>query len=94
MDYVPAHGNTNMLDDREDTSGARVFDGEDQGKYRVDLDYWSSQEQWCPYESDYTVLLYTFRRSSSQVILTLALFSLGAGNRYRMQQLQQKDWIE
>lgn len=31
MDYVPAHGNTNMLDDREDTSGARVFDGEDQG---------------------------------------------------------------
>ena len=32
MDYVPAHGNTNMLDDREDTSGARVFDGEDQGK--------------------------------------------------------------
>ena len=33
MDYVPAHGNTNMLEDREDTSGARVFDGEDQGKW-------------------------------------------------------------
>ena len=32
MDYVPAHGNTNMLADRDDTSGARVFDGEDQGK--------------------------------------------------------------
>ena len=32
MDYVPAHGNTAMLDDREDVSGARVFDGEDQGK--------------------------------------------------------------
>ena len=44
MDYVPAHGNTNMLDDREDTSGARVFDGEDQGKYSVDLDYRSSRE--------------------------------------------------
>ena len=35
MDYVPAHGNTAMLDDREDTSGARVFDGEDQGKSRI-----------------------------------------------------------
>ena len=33
MDYVPAHGNTNMLEDRDDTSGARVFDGEDQGKF-------------------------------------------------------------
>ena len=32
MDYVPAHGNTNMLEDRDETSGARVFDGEDQGK--------------------------------------------------------------
>ena len=32
MDYVPAHGNTAQLDDREDTSGARVFDGEDQGR--------------------------------------------------------------
>jgi len=47
-DYVPSHGNTMHLDDRDDTSGARVLDGEDQG----------------------------------------------AGNRYRMQQLQQKDWIE
>ena len=33
MDYVPTHGNTNYLDDREDVSGARVFDGEDQGNY-------------------------------------------------------------
>lgn len=32
MDYVPAHGNTMKLEDRDDTSGARVFDGEDQGK--------------------------------------------------------------
>jgi len=32
MDYVPAHGNTNMLDDRIDISGVRVLDGEDQGK--------------------------------------------------------------
>ena len=32
MDYVPAHGNTAMLEDREDVSGARVLDGEDQGK--------------------------------------------------------------
>ena len=36
MDYVPAHGNTNMLADREDTSGARCFDGEDQGKWPYD----------------------------------------------------------
>ena len=33
MDYVPAHGNTANLDDRDEISGARVFDGEDQGKY-------------------------------------------------------------
>ena len=32
MDYVPAHGDTNRLADRDHLSGARVFDGEDQGK--------------------------------------------------------------
>ena len=31
MDYVPAHGDRNNLADREFVSGARVFDGEDQG---------------------------------------------------------------
>ena len=35
MDYVPSHGNTMKLDDREDVSGARVFDGEDQGKQQT-----------------------------------------------------------
>ena len=35
MDYVPAHGDTGRLDDREDISGARVFDGEDQGKLTI-----------------------------------------------------------
>ena len=33
MDYVPSHGNTGALDDRQDVSGARAFDGEDQGKF-------------------------------------------------------------
>ena len=33
MDYVPAHGDKNNLADREFVSGARVFDGEDQGKH-------------------------------------------------------------
>ena len=32
MDYVPAHGDTTKLDDRDEISGARTFDGEDQGK--------------------------------------------------------------
>ena len=32
MDYVQAHGATGV-DDRVDVSGARVFDGEDQGKF-------------------------------------------------------------
>lgn len=32
MDYVPAHGDKTKLADREFISGARVFDGEDQGK--------------------------------------------------------------
>lgn len=47
MDYVPSHGNTAVLADRDNTSGLRAFDGEDQGQ----------------------------------------------GNRVRMQQLQQADWI-
>jgi len=47
MDYVPQHGNAANLADRDNISGARVFDGEDQGY----------------------------------------------GNRLRMQQLQQADWI-
>jgi hypothetical protein len=34
MDYVPAHGDKNNLADREFVSGARVFDGEDQGNYK------------------------------------------------------------
>lgn len=29
MDYVPAHGDTGRLADRDQVSGARVFDGED-----------------------------------------------------------------
>ncbi len=36
MDYVPAHGDTAKRDDREDISGARCFDGEDQGKSQHD----------------------------------------------------------
>ena len=32
MDYVPSHGDKTNLSDRENISGARVFDGEDQGK--------------------------------------------------------------
>ena len=31
MDYVPAHGDSNRKDDREDLGGCRAFDGEDQG---------------------------------------------------------------
>ncbi len=34
MDYVPAHGDKNNLADREFVSGARVFDGEDQGNHK------------------------------------------------------------
>ena len=48
MDYVSASGNTGDIAERVDISGARVFDGEDQGY----------------------------------------------GNRLRMQQMQQKDWID
>ena len=33
MDYVPSHGDAGRLADRDDTSGARVFDGEDQGTF-------------------------------------------------------------
>ena len=31
MDYVPSHGNTAQLNDRDNISGCRAFDGEDQG---------------------------------------------------------------
>ena len=37
MDYVPAHKNTQNLADRDNISGARVFDGEDQGKYTLNV---------------------------------------------------------
>jgi len=67
MDYVPSHGDNTNLASREHISGARVFDGEDQGKW-------------------------------SQVMFGLdgnsGSFCLGYGNRYRMQQLQQEDWIK
>jgi len=32
MDYVNSSGNSDVKDDRDNISGARVFDGEDQGK--------------------------------------------------------------
>lgn len=31
MDYVPSHGDRSNLADRDHVSGARTFDGEDQG---------------------------------------------------------------
>jgi len=34
MDYVPVHGDKTNLADREFVSGARVFDGEDQGNFQ------------------------------------------------------------
>ena len=71
MDYVPAHGNTAMLEDREDVSGARVLDGEDQGKQIKQL-----------------------QLLSLTINILFSRFRTGYGNRYRMQQLQQKDWID
>ena len=68
MDYVPAHGNTNNLQDREDVSGVRVLDGEDQGKLILNTLY--------------------------SVLTENLIFPVGYGNRLRMQQLQQKDWID
>ena len=71
MDHVSA---TNGLTktERENISGARVFDGEDQGKNK-------------------------FRNIINLILLNFWLkwnMYIGAGNRYRMQQLQQKDWCE
>jgi len=34
MDYVNSSGKPGVKDDRDNISGARVFDGEDQGKIR------------------------------------------------------------
>lgn len=81
MDYVPAHGNTNRLADRDDISGVRVLDGEDQGKQDRSL-------------SLSLLSLPSFEHfSPTSPILTTRLCT-GAGNRLRMQQLQQRDWIE
>ena len=74
MDYVPAHGDKNNLADREFVSGARVFDGEDQGKYPSLSRARSKLIKICLHE-----------------MLTPGL---GYGNRFRMQQLQQEDWIK
>ena len=62
--------------DRDNISGARAFDGEDQGKYTAPL---------APISTT-TVL--------PCKIMFLTSFSIGYGNRYRMQQLQQEDWIK
>ena len=35
MDYVPSHGDKTRLADRDHISGARYFDGEDQGKFVI-----------------------------------------------------------
>ena len=70
MDYVPAHGNTNNLADRDNISGARVFDGEDQGNY-----------------------LSQPRKGIFTFFGTCLTERVGYGNRFRIQQLQQEDWI-
>lgn len=70
MDHVSATKGL-PVSERVNISGARVFDGEDQGKSNslpLDYSFWS--------------------------FLNFYLFLLGAGNRYRMQQLQQQDWCE
>lgn len=72
MDHVSANKSLTVTE-RENISGARVFDGEDQGKYSV---------------NGRGFALYM------DTLLTCFCFNLGAGNRYRMQQLQQQDWCE
>jgi hypothetical protein len=71
MDYVPQHGDKTNLADRDQISGVRTLDGEDQGKYILSLG---------------AQLL--AREERIQIV-----FFIGYGNRLRMQQLQQADWI-
>ena len=66
MDHVSANKMLSTTE-RENISGARVFDGEDQGKFNRDA---------IPYVNILKQLLTIFEY-------------IGAGNRYRMQQLQQ-----
>ena len=66
MDHVSANKMLSTTE-RENISGARVFDGEDQGKFNRDA---------FPYDNILRQLLTIFEY-------------IGAGNRYRMQQLQQ-----
>ena len=80
MDYVPAHGDATRKDDRDEISGARVFDGEDQGKFIIDNN-WSHEFQ-------------VISSMETSVLPLFWLLSIGYGTRLRMQQLQQRDWIE
>ena len=101
MDYVPAHGDTAKRDDREDISGARCFDGEDQGKSKIyqrpnsNLNYLSESHSTI---RSLTLLLEEFSsfcdryKIQSDFDLTFQI-SIGYGNRLRMQQLQQTDFI-
>ena len=66
MDHVSANKMLSTTE-RENISGARVFDGEDQGKFNRDA---------FPNDNILKQLLTIFEY-------------IGAGNRYRMQQLQQ-----
>ena len=66
MDHVSANKMLSTTE-RENISGARVFDGEDQGKFNRDT---------IPYDNILKQILTIFE-------------CIGAGNRYRMQQLQQ-----
>jgi hypothetical protein len=75
MDHVSANKSLTATE-RENISGCRVFDGEDQGKNLP--------------------LIFTKLTKINIISLNkrLIISNLGAGNRYRMQQLQQQDWCE
>lgn len=80
MDHVSAT-KTLTVQERENISGARVFDGEDQGKYQHNLIRSIHDHNW---------------RNSNSIKNQFSSLSFltGAGNRYKMQQLQQRDWCE
>ena len=73
MDHVSANQSLPVTE-RENISGARVFDGEDQGKH-TENNFWG--------RVILTSIWFTWMIFNNSIH-----FHIGDGNRYRMQQLQ------
>ena len=99
MDHVSAN-KTLHVSERENISGARVFDGEDQGTSLYILlqliveclvtRHWANTL----HHDNLNAITFKLSLDYDHILIDFLQIWIGAGNRYRMQQLQQQDWCE